>query len=499
MKILTANQMQEADRATIKSEPISSLDLMERASGLCVQRILKEERLLHDCVHVLTGVGNNGGDGLVIARKLAEHGLKVRCYVLNFSTKRSPDFEVNLLRLNDQGNNHIEINGIEDLPDLGGAGCIVDAIFGTGLKRSPEGWIKQVIQKINESQLPVIAIDIPSGLFCNSQVSDIDAVVKADLTLSFQNPKMAFLLPSNSEFVGKWQLLDIGLNQEFINDLTDCPELVDFSMIRKIYKKRNRFSHKGSFGHSLLMGGSFGKIGAVILASKAALRAGSGLVSAYVPKCGYSIVQTSIPEVMVEIDDEHFLQFFNYRSRATSIGIGPGLGTHLKTKKGFVHFLKNAKVPLVIDADGLNIISEHEEIAQLIPPGSILTPHPGEFERLVGPWKNDYDKLDKQMEFSSSHRCVLVLKGAHTTIVSGNTLYVNNTGNPGLATAGSGDVLTGLLTGLVAQGYPPFEAAVLGIFLHGRAADLAIEENESTESFIASDIIKYLGRAIKEI
>jgi hydroxyethylthiazole kinase-like uncharacterized protein yjeF len=393
----------------------------------------------------------------------------------------------------------VSIRSETDVPALSAGFWIVDAIFGTGLNRPAKGMVKEVIKKINSSGARVISIDFPSGLFSQAPVVDQEAVIRSSTTLTFQQPKLAFLLPSNASFAGRWEILNIGLDTDFIEGISDCPVLVDSSFASKLFKRRERFSHKGSFGHSLLIGGSYGKLGAVILASKAALRIGSGLVSAYVPKCGYTALQAAAPEVMTEVDDEFYLQFFNFRTNPSAIGVGPGLGMHLKTKKGFVEFLKGRSEPLVLDADALNIISEHDEIKGLIPPGSILTPHPKEFQRLAGSWSDDFEKLKKQQEFAQKHNCVLILKGAYTSIATHEQLYFNGSGNPALATAGSGDVLTGILTGLLAQGYSSLEASLLGVYLHGSSADIAIRSEESEESLIASDIMKYMGRAIKEL
>ena len=499
MKILSSDQMRLADEATIRNTPIASIDLMERAGQECVRGILREKPPADTEFLILCGVGNNGGDGLVIARLLANAGFKVRCFVLEFSKTHSADFDINLERLRDAGLEAVSIRDEQGIPGFQEGFWIIDSIFGTGLNRPPEGMAREVIKRVNASGARVISIDFPSGLFSHAPVEDDEAVIRASLTLTFQQPKLAFLLPMNADLVGRWELLDIGLDRDFIDSIADCHELVDSSFAGKLLRVRGRFSHKGSYGHSLLIGGSYGKVGAMILASKAALRAGSGLVSAYIPKCGYTALQTANPEVMTEVDDEFYIQFFNFRTRPTSIGIGPGLGTHLKTKKGFVEFLRGQTRPLVLDADALNIISEHDEIKELIPPRSILTPHPGEFERLAGAWKDDFEKLKKQQDFAQKHDCILVLKGAYTSIANGGQLYFNGSGNPALATAGSGDVLTGMLTGLLAQGYSSLEASLLGVYLHGRSADIATGSEESRESFIASDILRFLGRAIKDL
>ena len=499
MKILSANQIYEADQATIKNEHISSTDLMERAGLACFNWMHNE--FIHNLtiINVFCGMGNNGGDGLVISRLLIEKGYKVRIYLVNFSENRSKDFQINVDRLKSLKQPIYEINSENNFPELQANYLIIDAIFGIGLKRSIEGFAKELIHHINGSGATTISIDIPSGLNLAKSVSVDESVIVADQVLTFQTPKLAFLMPENRDYIGSWHLLDIGLDNTYIETVDSNYRFLEISDMKRIYKKRKKFSHKGTFGHSLIIGGSFGKIGAVILASKAALKSGSGLVSSYMPKCGYSAMQGANPEVMVEVDDEKFIQFFNFKTKPTAVGVGPGLGTHLKTKKGFVKFYSNCELPMVIDADGLNIISEFSDLKKLIPKNTVLTPHPKEFERLVGKWTDDYDKLDKLRNFSTAHDCVVVLKGAYTAIAYRDKVWFNSSGNAALATAGSGDVLTGIITSFLAQGYSCLEASLLGVFIHGRAADLGIKYQESMESFIASNAIEQLGNVFKEL
>ena len=499
MKILSSTQIYKADQATIKSLGISSTELMEIAATKCADWIMGRYSDRSRQIHVFCGMGNNGGDGLVISRILIESGYSVACYNVNFSKKKSEDFQINLEKLKQTGYTPLEIFELKNFPHIASKELVIDAIFGLGLTREPKGIAKEVIKKINCSKAEVVAIDFPSGLFAEGSVTEPSSVIKADYTLTFQNPKLAFFLPDNRFYIKNWIVLDIGLDQNYIDSVDFQYKAVDEAMIKAMFKTRERFTHKGSFGHSLLIGGSFGKIGAVILASRASLKTGSGLVSTYIPKCGYTAMQSSNPEIMVEVDDENYLQFFNFKTKPTAIGIGMGMGMHLKTKKGFIAFLKSNKIPMLIDADGLNIIAEHEELSDLILENTILTPHPKEFQRLVGSWENDYEKLDKQNKFSDTHKCLVVLKGAYTSISYGGKIYFNTSGNPGLATAGSGDVLSGIITGLVAQGYKPLEAALIGVYVHGRAADLGIKNEESMESFIASDCINNLGKVFKEL
>lgn len=498
MKILSPAQINKADQATIKNFPISSTDLMEKAASKCYEWIIEQFPDPSSRIHVCCGMGNNGGDGLVISRLLLEKGYKVHTYLICFTEKRSDDFKINLTRLTEMKASIKEVRQGNDFPIIDKEDLVIDAIFGIGLKRTPNGFTKDFIKHLNASNTTVISIDMPSGLFADRKVEDEEAVVKSTCILSFQTPKLAFLLPDHEAYMNYWKILDIALDQTYLEKVESVYHWIDHRFINEFIKKRRRFSHKGTFGHSLLIGGSFGKVGAMILASKAALKAGSGLVSSYIPKCGYSAMQTSNPEIMVEVDDEKYLQFFNIKTKPNAIGIGPGLGTHSKTKKGFVEFIINCKVPLVIDADGLNIISEYNDLLNIIPKDAILTPHPKEFKRLVGSWTDDYEKLEKQMDLSSRLQCVVVLKGAYTSVAYQGKVYFNSSGNPGLATAGSGDVLTGIITGLLAQGYTSLQAAIIGVYIHGRAADIGIASTESMESLTAMDCITYLGKVFNE-
>lgn len=498
MYILSSKQLAKADKATCQNNKISPIDLMEQAATLCFQWLHSRLHGQNIKIHVFCGIGNNGGDGLVIARHLHQHGYNVNCYVVNFSDKRTDEFLKNYNHLKEIGEWPTIINGTDDFPEVGFEDIVIDAIFGNGLSRKPAGFTKNLIQYINSTKVFTLAIDFPSGLFADKSVTDKTTVLRAGHTLTFQTPKLAFFLPENKEFINTWEGLDIGLDENFIESLQPTTHYITKTDIIPLYKSRNKWDHKGTFGHSLIIGGSFGKIGAVTLATKAALKIGSGLVTAYLPKCGYNILQISVPEAMVEVDSDTVLTYYNFKTLATVIGIGPGMGTSEKTAIGFSKFIKENKRPLVIDADGINLLSQHKKLVANLPEKTILTPHPKELERLIGPWKNDHEKLDKVKEFSKKHELIMVLKGAHTIIVDADLMFINSTGNPALATAGSGDVLTGIITGLIAQGYQPRNAAILGVYLHGKTADLAIQET-GYETFTASTILDYLANAILDL
>jgi hydroxyethylthiazole kinase-like uncharacterized protein yjeF len=498
MEILTAKQIYEVDRATIKNQEITSLDLMERAGTVCFNWIHSRLKGNPIKIHVFCGIGNNGGDGLVIARHLHQHGYNVNCYIVNFSKKRTEGFLKNFDRLKDAGVWPTMINSENEFPEISPTDVVIDAILGMGITRKVTGFTVDLLKYINSVKAYTLSIDIPSGLFADKSFSKECTILEASHTLTFQRPKIAFLLPENEPYIYTWEAINVGFDENYIAEMEVNSFTIEKEGILPIYKPRTKYSHKGIYGHSLIIGGSYGKIGSVTLASKAALTSGSGLVTSYIPKCGYDIVQTAIPEVMVEVDAEKELEFFNFKSSPTVIGVGVGIGTSEKTKKGFEKFLKSNKLPLVVDADAINIISENKDLLKLLPEDSVLTPHPLEFERLVGKWKNDHDKLKKLKAFTIENKVIVVLKGAHTVISQQGQLYFNTSGNPALATAGSGDVLTGIVTGLIAQSYLPMQASIMGVYLHGKTSNLAMKDM-SVESFTASTIIEYLGKAFMSL
>jgi ADP-dependent NAD(P)H-hydrate dehydratase / NAD(P)H-hydrate epimerase len=501
MKIFSSKQVREIDSYTIAHEPISSTDLMERAAGQ-LYKWISERYGISEHFFVFAGPGNNGGDGLALARMLAVNGYNVDVYCIVISEKKTNDFELNLKRLENVTN--VSINYITDskhlpviLPDT----IIIDAIFGTGLTRQPDGLAREVIRLINRSDSAVISVDIPSGLFAeDNSINTLDTIIESDFTLSFHFPKLAFMFPDTGRYAGEWFVLPIGLHSSaVINSYTPYNLTVNRDVV-PLLADRKKFDHKGNFGHGLLIAGSAGKMGAAVLGAKAALRTGIGLVSCHIPSCGNLILQTSVPEAMVISDksENHVSESGNTDS-FNAIGVGPGMGTSPESQRAVAVLLKTCRKPLVIDADGLNILSLNKELLNLLPPGTILTPHQKEFERLSGIALNCYDRLMKQIEFSKIHNCIVILKGAHTSISTPDgEIFFNSTGNPGMATGGSGDVLTGILLSLIAQGYQPVNAAILGVYLHGLAGDIAASES-CYESIIATDIINCIGKAFNKI
>lgn len=494
MKVLSAKQIRELDAYTIKHRPIASIDLMESACH-AVFTWITQNYYPNTTFGVVCGTGNNGGDGIGVARLLMEAGYNVNVFVVRGNTPESPDFKTNLERLSTK----IRVTDItEKVPEglFADADVVIDAVFGSGLSRPAEGIYSKVITYINTLDAARIAIDIPSGLMADKHSEG--PIVRATRTLTFQVPKLAFFFPQYHEFVGTWVLLDIGLDKDFLKEIETPYHYFTRKNVRKILRVRSRFDHKGKFGHALLISGGYGKMGAAILAARAALRGGLGLLTVHVPSVGYQIIQTSVPEAMVSIDrHQEIFSSGPALDPYNTIGIGPGLGQAKETIKALGDILERSKVPVVIDADALNILGSNRELLKLIPAGSILTPHPKEFERLAGTWKNDFERMEKQKQLARDLKSVVVLKGAFTSIAtSKGDVFFNSSGNPGMAKGGSGDVLTGILTSLLAQGYTGLHAAQLGVFLHGFAGDLAAYE-KGMNSMVPSDLIEFLPEAFK--
>ncbi|MBS1512257.1 MAG: NAD(P)H-hydrate dehydratase [Bacteroidetes bacterium] len=498
MKIFSAAQIKQWDAATMANEPIASVDLMERAAGKCTEWILQHyTNIVH--FHIFCGKGNNGGDGLAIARMLLQKGYIATTYILEFGHKGSEDFQINLERLHEITTHIHFLQSADFFPSIEHPDeLIIDALFGTGLNKPLTGISAALVAHINTLSVPVLSIDLPSGLFAD-HTSVGNLVVHASHTLSFQSYKLSFLLPENEKYCGEIHLLPIGLDRQFEKETTAAFEYTDAEAIRKIYRPRSPFAHKGNFGHAAIIAGSYGMMGASLLSTLACLRSGAGKVTCYVPACGYNIMQTGAPEAMCKvcgdeyISDADGLQFFS------SIGIGPGLGniaSHIVLlNKVFTAFQK----PMAVDADALNVISTEPSLLSLIPQHSILTPHPKEFERLFGTASNDFDRIALATAQAKKYQIYIILKGHYTFIAAPNGKgFFNSTGNAGMATGGSGDVLTGILTGLMAQGYSPEAACVLGVYLHGLAGDMAARAI-SQEAMIAGDIIAFLGKAYQAI
>ena len=490
MKILNQSQILEADRQTIALEPISSIALMERASKACSHWIF--ERYDNDRPFwLICGTGNNGGDGLALYRLLTKKKYPCRLFEYPLGQKPSEDYSRNRERIKKEDIKKLTPQVISSPPE---EVIFIDALVGSGLNRPIEGMLKKIIQTLNALPNKVISIDSPSGLFTEFNTNNsFDGIVKATHTLSFQMPKLAFLLPECGEYAGCFHLLDIEISTSYLNKVQTPYNYLTPETAKNHFKSPKKFDHKGNNGQLLLIAGSLGKIGAAVLAAKAGLRTGVGKLSVLTPQCGIEILQTSIPEAMIEINNGIRCISGFYEKKYKVIAIGPGIGTAAETKDYLQTVLVSGITQMVIDADAINLIAAHSEWIDKLPPNAILTPHPKEFERLVGPWENDKDKLELLRNFVQKHQLICVLKGAHTSIaLPDGSIWFNSSGNPGLATAGSGDVLTGVIGGLLAKGYTPEAAALLGVYTHGRAADLQ-RKSLSTTFMLASDIIDGLN------
>ena len=501
MKILSCTQQREADAYTIEHQSILSINLIEKAAGLLTDAICRRWDKSHRFV-VFAGPGNNGSDALAVARMLFLKNYQVEVILFNVSGELSQDCLTNIRRLHECGcSNYTEVSTKFDPPKLGGNDIVIDGLFGTGLNKPLNGGFAAVVKYINASQVNVVSIDIPSGLMGEDNTLNIrQNIMKANLTLTIQMPKLSFLFAENEEFVGEWEILDIGISREFIDQADSRFHLIEETEIQGLVKPRKKFAHKGNFGHALIVAGSYGMGGAAVLAAKSCMRCGAGLLTIHTPVCNHLLLQSSVPEAMVLDDvDERFFAEPEDLDNYQAIGIGPGLGQEEITAQATLDQVSNCYIPLVLDADALNIFSSHRNYLTSIPKGSIMTPHIKELERLVGRCSNSYERITKAKELATYLQCYIVLKGAWTVIITPEgQCHFNTTGNPGMATAGSGDVLTGILTALLAQGYTSEAACKLGVFLHGRAGDIAAEEKGQI-SMNSLDIIEALPKAWKSL
>lgn len=501
MKFFRCQQIREIDNQTIRNEPVTSIDLMERAAGQLLKWYVRSFDRSKKVI-IFVGPGNNGGDGLAFARLLSENRFHPEVYFVKLPGSTSEDWATNRQRLENETPVRLRILGsIDEFPVIGSDDIVIDAIFGSGLNKPAEGLAAQVIRQLNQFDAVIISVDMPSGLFGeDNSNNNPDNIIRADITLAFQFPRLSFLFQENARYTGEWIVLPIGLD---INAIAMTPSpffLLDNDSVALLVKPRTRFDHKGIFGHGLLIAGSYGKAGAALLGAKAALRSGIGLVTCHLPASCTQVIQTAIPEAMVKADSD--LKIITEPQNIDpydAIGIGPGIGTDPMTQKVLHNYLLCRNIPIVIDADAINILGLNDKWLSALPKNSVLTPHIKEFERIAGSSENGYKRLEKQTEFSRIHNCVVVLKGAYTSVTTPDgRVFFNTTGNPGMATAGSGDVLTGMILSLLAQGYSPENASVLGVFLHGMAGDIAALKS-SWESLIASDIIADIGNAFNRL
>ena len=502
MKIFTSAQIQELDKYTIDHEPVKSIDLMERAAKALTTAIMQEwtERTP---VVVFAGPGNNGGDALAVARMLAAEKFSVSVYLFNIHNKLSENCEINKQRLIDGKKAHFtEINLNFDPPELKAGMLVVDGLFGTGLDKPLMGGFASLVKYINQSSARVVSLDVPSGLMCEDNSYNIRTnIIHADLTLTLQQKKLAMLMPDMQAFLGQVKVLDIRLSPDYIRN-TEAPyRILEETELRPRMRLRDDFAHKGTMGHALIIAGSYGMAGASVLATKACLRAGAGKVTVHTPKRNYNIMQISVPEAVLQMDHEETYFSESVESdEFDSLGIGPGLGHNESSAIALIGQIKRTSCPIVVDADALNILGNHQAWIQQLPQGIILTPHPGEFDRLAGTASNSsYERLMRARELAEHLSGYILLKGHYTALcLPDGHIVFNPTGNSGMATAGSGDVLTGILTGLLARGYKQTDACMLGMYLHGLAGDLAVRET-GKECLLASDIIRFMPQAFQRL
>lgn len=503
MKIFTSAQLHELDRYTIEHEPIKSIDLMERAAKALTHAI-SERWPEQTPVVVFAGPGNNGGDALAVARMLAERNYQVAVYLFNIHNQLSEECAANYKRLQEckRIKSMSEINTDFDPPQLTAETLVVDGLFGSGLNKPLVGGFASLVKYINASAAQVVSIDLPSGLMSEDNSYNIHAnIIKATLTLTIQQKKLAMMLADIQPYIGELRVLDIRLSPEYIQQTESQFRILEENDLRPLLLRRNAFAHKGSMGTALLIAGSYGMAGAAVLTTRACMRSGAGKVIIHSPKRNYDVLQTSVPEAVLDVDKEetYFSEPLNTED-FDALGIGPGLGQQENSAIAMIAQLRRSTCPTVADADTLNILASHRAWMQQLPKGIIMTPHAKEFDRLSGtPCACDYERLIKAREMAEHLQAYILLKGHHSALcLPDGHVWFNNTGNAGMATAGSGDVLTGILTGLLARGYKQEEACKLGMYLHGLAGDLAARD-KGMESLIASDIIDYLPRAFERL
>ena len=502
MKIFTAAQIHELDKYTIENEPIESIDLMERAAKALTRAIMDEYNSLMPVI-VFAGPGNNGGDALAVARMLAENNYTVTVYLFNVNGKLSNDCAVNKVRLMDNRRvkNFIEVRQEFEPPVLEEGMLIIDGIFGSGLNKPLAGGFASLVKYINSSAATVVSIDVPSGLMTEDNTYNVRAnIIHADLTLTLQHVKLAFLFKENQPYVGRLKVLDIRLSKEGIQKLDANYTMLEENDVRQMIQPRSAFAHKGDMGHALLIAGSYGMGGAAVLAAKACLRSGCGKLTVHSPKKNNMVLQISVPEAIIQLDREEttFSEPIDTEEYHV-VGIGPGIGTSEQSAIAMISQIRRSQCPIVADADALNMLGTHRSWMQQLPKGMILTPHPKELDRMEGNSADSYERLVKASNLAERIQGYVILKGHYSALCmpDGHVIF-NSTGNAGMATAGSGDVLTGIITGLLARGYKQAEACLLGMYLHGLAGDIAAKEL-GEESLIASDLIQYLPKAFKRL
>lgn len=501
MKLLSTAEIKKWDEYTIQHEPISSLQLMERAAKSCVSAIIRN----HDAeteYMIFCGKGNNGGDGLAITRLLNSSQTKATAVIVHYTPQFSKDAEENFKLLESQFPGVIiHIHNPEDLKQIvvNENSVIIDAIFGIGLNKPVDDLAAEAIQTINRLGKKTYSIDIPSGLYADRSSEKNKYIVHSTKTLTFQCPKLAFMMAENAPYVPDFEILNIGLDNTFQDTVRSPFTFLQKHHIKFLLQPRPKFSYKNMFGHALMIGGSEGKSGAVILAAKACLKSGAGLLTVHSTEKTISAILNQLPEAMTSTDPESMISELPKSINYTVAGVGPGLGTDKQTQAVLKLLIQNATVPIVFDADAINILGENKTWISFIQPECVFTPHVKEFDRLTMAHTSDFDRLETAISFSKKYRQIIVLKGTYTAVISPDgQVYFNSTGNPALAKGGSGDVLTGMITGLISSGYSTLEAATIAVYVHGACADECIRK-QSEESVLASDVMEKIGKVLKKL
>ena len=504
MKIPTARQFKELDAATIKTEEITSLNLMERASTQVTHFICNQYTDKNRPVVVFAGPAGNGGDGLAVARQLVVRGYaNVQVFLFNTGHTLSEDCKANAERLQSECPNatFTEVTQQFEAPQFDQRPVIVDALFGTGLNKPLSGGFAALVQFINACTPDIVAIDVPSGLMCeDNTLNSHSAIVKARHTVTFQLPKLAMLLADNQEYVGQLHIVNIGLTADGIARLETPYHIMEREEVKALLHPRSAFGHKGTFGHAMIIAGKYGMAGAAVLAAKACLKGGAGKVTVHTPRRNNDILQTAVPEAILHHDEDELIFTTPIRHASyEALCIGPGIGTDKRTALALIEQTSHAGTPLLLDADAINIFGHHKGWIAQIPKNTILTPHPGELQQLGICNADSYSILLEAINLATRHQFIVVLKGHYTAICSPDGhVHFNPTGNSGMGTAGCGDVLSGLITALLAQGYAPFDASRLGVYLHGLAGDIAAAQL-GEHSLTASDVLAALPEAFKQI
>ncbi len=502
MKIFNTENIRKIDRITIEEEGVSSQELIRRVAEGVAGEIIGRWSPSTPVV-IFAGSGNNGADALVVGRLLLEAGFYPRILLFNFKgNSLSRDCDIAKRELLSTGYNGLmEIIDRAELPSLTPDHLVIDGRCGSGLRAPLEGGFMMLARNISESGATVISIDVPSGMFgeWNARVIGRN-VVHATLTMAIQFPRLSFFLGDNAELVGKWKVIDIGLSNRAIMETPTKYFYVERDEVRAVLKPRKPFSSKSDYGHALLFAGCYGMAGAAVMAARGALRSGVGKLTVHSARAAFPVIQSQVPEALFSADrHENVISDMSPRFNCSAIGVGPGIGTNDATRGAFETLVKSYKRPLVIDADALNAIAKNQTILDHIAPGSILTPHAGEFDRIFGTQTSDEGRLLKAVEVSHRYKLLIVLKGRYTaTVRPDGKVFFNSSGTPAMATAGSGDVLTGIITSLLAQGYKPETASVAGVYIHGLAGEMAAE-TQGEYGTTAMDIASCVGRAVKAI